>query len=145
VKTAKKDKELDRITNEIRRLLAEANTLRRRTYLTDAAVGAQLILAKDRVPRGQWLPWLRANFDLSEDSAQLFMRVFRQSREEPLPDRPMTTNAFLSRYKQLRIDARQESREEERQRAAELAGQDPGRFKVHHADNRKFRWPGCWG
>ncbi|MDQ6834487.1 MAG: DUF3102 domain-containing protein [Chloroflexota bacterium] len=38
-------------------------------------IGQQLLAAKARLPHGQWLPWLRAEFALSERSAQSFMRV----------------------------------------------------------------------
>jgi Protein of unknown function (DUF3102) len=39
------------------------------------ACGDALIEAKAQVPHGQWLPWLADNCDLSERSAQLYMRI----------------------------------------------------------------------
>jgi Protein of unknown function (DUF3102) len=39
------------------------------------AAGDALIEAKAQVPHGRWLPWLADNCDLSERSAQLYMRI----------------------------------------------------------------------
>jgi hypothetical protein len=37
--------------------------------------GELLLKAKASIPHGQWLPWLRANVEFSERSAQGYMRV----------------------------------------------------------------------
>jgi hypothetical protein len=39
------------------------------------ACGKMLLEAKDKVPHGQWLPWLRNNIKFSERSAQGYMRI----------------------------------------------------------------------
>jgi Protein of unknown function (DUF3102) len=39
------------------------------------AAGALLIEAKEQVPHGQWLPWLREHCTISERTAQLYMRA----------------------------------------------------------------------
>jgi hypothetical protein len=39
------------------------------------AAGELLIEAKDKVPHGAWLPWLRDNCAISERTAQLYMRL----------------------------------------------------------------------
>ena len=39
------------------------------------AAGDLLIEAKELVPHGQWLPWLAENCELSERTAQLYMRT----------------------------------------------------------------------
>jgi hypothetical protein len=39
------------------------------------AAGELLIEAKDQVPHGRWLPWLRDHCTISERTAQLYMRV----------------------------------------------------------------------
>jgi hypothetical protein len=31
-------------------------------------------------PHGEWLPWLRANFDRSENTAQTYMKLVRDQR-----------------------------------------------------------------
>jgi hypothetical protein len=41
------------------------------------AAGSLLIEAKDQVPRGQWLPWLKEHCAISERTAQAYMRVAR--------------------------------------------------------------------
>ncbi len=38
-------------------------------------VGDLLTEAKDKVPHGKWLPWLRENVKFSERSAQAYMRL----------------------------------------------------------------------
>lgn len=40
--------------------------------------GERLIQAKAMLPHGQWLPWLEANCEVSERSAQAYMRVARE-------------------------------------------------------------------
>ena len=44
------------------------------------AAGKLLLEAKEMVPHGKWLPWLEANCTVSERSAQLYMRVSRESK-----------------------------------------------------------------
>jgi ParB family chromosome partitioning protein len=39
------------------------------------AAGAALAAAKEQLAHGEWLPWLAANFDGSERTAQLYMKV----------------------------------------------------------------------
>jgi ParB family chromosome partitioning protein len=41
--------------------------------------GEALIAAKAQTPRGEWLPWLAANFNASEDTAERYMKVARNS------------------------------------------------------------------
>jgi hypothetical protein len=43
--------------------------------------GDLLIEAKDRVPHGQWLPWLAEHCEISERTAQLYMRLARARPE----------------------------------------------------------------
>ncbi len=45
------------------------------------AAGELLIEAKDQVPHGQWLPWLREHCSLSERTCQLYMRVAKNRAE----------------------------------------------------------------
>jgi hypothetical protein len=45
------------------------------------AAGELLIEAKDKVPHGQWLPWLRDNCAISERTAQLYMRLAKNRTE----------------------------------------------------------------
>src|SRR5215216_3184776 len=41
------------------------------------AAGEMLIEAKSQVPHGGWLPWLEENFEDSERTAQVYMRIAR--------------------------------------------------------------------
>jgi hypothetical protein len=43
--------------------------------------GELLLQAKDQVPHGQWLPWLRDHCTISERTAQLYMRVAKNRSE----------------------------------------------------------------
>ena len=45
------------------------------------AAGELLIEAKEQVPHGQWLPWLREHCAMSERTAQLYMRCARNRKE----------------------------------------------------------------
>jgi len=42
------------------------------------AAGELLIEAKDKLPHGKWLPWLEANCEMSERTAQAYMRIARE-------------------------------------------------------------------
>ena len=46
------------------------------------AAGELLIEAKAKVQHGQWLPWLRDNCEMSERTAQLYMRLAKN--REPI-------------------------------------------------------------
>lgn len=61
-----------RVANEEHRLAREAfgSTLQHAI-----AAGEALMAAKAQLPHGQWLPWLVANFEGSERTAQAYMRV----------------------------------------------------------------------
>ena len=43
--------------------------------------GRLLIEAKEKVGHGEWLPWLRANCEFSERTAQAYMRVAKRAGE----------------------------------------------------------------
>lgn len=47
----------------------------KRTVEGVIVIGQNLIAVKDRLPHGMFLPWLRAEFDLSERTAQNFMHA----------------------------------------------------------------------
>jgi hypothetical protein len=42
------------------------------------AAGELLAEAKSKVPHGEWLPWLEANCEMSERTAQAYMRIARE-------------------------------------------------------------------
>ena len=45
------------------------------------AAGALLIEAKEQIPHGGWLPWLRDHCAISERTAQLYMRTAKNRKE----------------------------------------------------------------
>ncbi|HXH79550.1 DUF3102 domain-containing protein [Nocardioides sp.] len=61
---------------EIRRLATRSST-----DIVD--IGKRLILVKQRVGRGAWLPWLNAEFGWSDETANRFMRVATTFGEIP--------------------------------------------------------------
>jgi hypothetical protein len=49
------------------------------------SIGTVLHTVKADMPHGQWLPWLRAEFNWGEATAQRFMRVAEAFRETHQP------------------------------------------------------------
>ncbi|XYD10167.1 DUF3102 domain-containing protein [Methylobacterium sp. NMS12] len=65
------------LAGEIRRAHDEARSAARFSAERALAAGHLLIEAKAAVGHGEWLPWLRANLDMSERTAQGYMRLAR--------------------------------------------------------------------
>ena len=53
------------------------NTGRWITTLCGIEIGRRLVEAKEMLPHGEWLPWLKRETEFSERSAQDYMRVFK--------------------------------------------------------------------
>ena len=53
------------------------NTGRWITTLCAIEIGRRLVEAKELLPHGEWLPWLKKETEFSERSAQDYMRVFK--------------------------------------------------------------------
>ena len=51
------------------------------------AAGKMLIVAKEQLKHGEWLPWLRDHCSLSERKAQRYMVIGRTSSPNPTPCR----------------------------------------------------------
>jgi hypothetical protein len=60
-----------------------ADTIRRRLGGTTLEVGEQLLFVREHLEHGQWLAWLRAEFNWSETSARNYMGLARLTRECP--------------------------------------------------------------
>ncbi len=70
---------LPREDEAVVREAAERIKLRlRRTAEDIIEIGKDLIAVKERLPHGQFLPWLREEFDMSEHTARRFMGVARE-------------------------------------------------------------------
>jgi Protein of unknown function (DUF3102) len=89
--------------------------------------GELLIAAKARLRHGEWLPWLRDHCDMSERSAQAFMRVGRNREEiesNPQTTADLTLDAalqLLAKPKPTAARADEGSTNEPSDRAADLA------------------------
>lgn len=57
-------------------------------------IGAKLIEAKARVGHGYFLPWLEAEFDWSESTAQRYMRVSESFKSVTVTDLPIDAKAL---------------------------------------------------
>jgi hypothetical protein len=66
---------LDQIAGRIRQEHAAAGVSAKKALEHALAAGELLIEAKGQVKHGQWLPWLSANCELSERTAQAYMRL----------------------------------------------------------------------
>ena len=77
---AQADTVLRREVKAILRLKKRAASHGKR-FITDIAeIGKRLARVKNRVGHGNWLPWLRQNFDWSGDTAENYINVYRVSQ-----------------------------------------------------------------
>jgi hypothetical protein len=72
-------KTLEALTSEIHRELEAAASLQARSMAHYIAAGERLIEVKARQQHGAWLKWLDENFDLSEDTAEIYMKLARNA------------------------------------------------------------------
>ena len=73
--TAPQERTPERIGAEIRSYI---HVGRQVTVLCGIEIGRRLCEAKDMLPHGEWLPWLKKETDLQERTAQRYMTVFRE-------------------------------------------------------------------
>jgi len=70
-------------------LAAEINAIREQTrgvvISAALAIGARLIEAKNLVPRGRWIPWLKEHVDYSDRKAQDLMRLYEAYGKQTIP------------------------------------------------------------
>lgn len=78
------EKTIDQITLEI-------NFYKAQTAQNILEIGKRLIAAKQQLPYGEWLPWLRDKVEFSERSARNFMEIAQTfSNRQPVADLPYT-------------------------------------------------------
>lgn len=59
-------------------ITAEINFYKQQTAQNIIEIGRRLIEAKDKLPHGEWLPWLRDRVELTASTAQRFMQIARE-------------------------------------------------------------------
>ncbi len=92
-----KEPKLASLAEQIRDEHAKAVGSARDAITHAIAAGKLLLVAKATVAHGQWLPWLRANCDLSERQAQRLIRVAQKA--------PALLEANTSRVSDLSLSA----------------------------------------
>lgn len=75
---------------------AAAERIRGRIYATAIETGADLIEQKESLGHGNFLPWIRAEFGYSEDTAQGLMRISREFKGNTEQVRHLTYKALLA-------------------------------------------------
>ena len=104
-------------------IAAEINAIKAqtRTVIMAAAmeIGKRLIEAKNLVPTGRWIEWLRTNVDYSERTAQNLMRCFYEYRDG-LPDN-MANVSFTNTVELLSLPSDQREELIESGEAASLS------------------------
>ena len=71
---------LDDLAQKINEHHDEAKNAMKKGLEHAIAAGRLLLEAKEMVPHGKWLPWLEANCTVADRTAQLYMRVSRESK-----------------------------------------------------------------
>jgi hypothetical protein len=97
--------------------------------------GALLIEAKEKLEHGQWLPWLKANCEISERTAQQYMRLARHRDEI---DTKSAEHADLPVSRALRLLAKPVDLEPGSWEWAEA--QLDGPFSESDAESNDIRW-----
>jgi len=67
----------------IDRVTAEARILRMSINMNYFHMARVLVEAKEVVPHGEWLPWIRENADMSEKMAEDLMAAYRRFKDKP--------------------------------------------------------------
>jgi hypothetical protein len=93
-----REKSLDRggvLTARINATYREVESLARSTIETGIELGGMLAEKKAALAHGEWLPWLRGNFEGSERHAQRFMQLYSE-RDRLLADPTRVSDLSLS-------------------------------------------------
>ncbi|MFZ3326311.1 MAG: DUF3102 domain-containing protein [Methylocella sp.] len=81
-------------------LASTIDSLRKHASESILEIGFRLIEAKALVEHGKWLPWLKSNFNWSDDTALNYMRIYelsknRNFRDLDLPDNLVKSSLYL--------------------------------------------------
>lgn len=74
---------LSRTEKEIRYLKEKMTFVARASVVIAFELGRRLAAVKETLDHGQFLPWLEDNLDISERTAQNYMKLYARFREEP--------------------------------------------------------------
>ena len=111
---------IDFITGELHVALRRGTT----DILT---IGGLLSEAREKVPHGEWLPWLKNEFSMSERSAQKYIKATSFAAKYELgADFNVSPSALflISRYDQREICGRRDQCREGKTRRARLGERD---------------------
>ena len=72
---------LDTLAQRINREHRQVQAAFGKTLQHARRAGKLLVEAKERTPHGQWGPWLEANFEFTQRTAQNYMRVYSRWEE----------------------------------------------------------------
>jgi N6-adenosine-specific RNA methylase IME4 len=114
---------LDDLAQEIRQELAAAEADWQSAVQHGIRAGELLIEAKSRVRHGEWLPWLETNFPDSVATAELYMKLARNS--ERVQNLTSIRSAVALLTERSARDDKEVDREAERERNRELVKQAP--------------------
>ncbi len=104
-----------------------------------ADLGEWLAKAKETVPHGRWLQWLR-RVGLKQRSAHNYMTVFRSIGNQHLPA-TMTIERFLRVIRLGKRTEKEKDREKKRAEVAAVVGSVPDSISLIRADCKKHSWP----
>jgi hypothetical protein len=82
-----------KLANKVRTAADRIRERVKKTVEEIIEVGNDLLAAKEALPHGQFLPWLRAEFGWSERSAQNFMSVAEKFKSAKIADLPIQPSA----------------------------------------------------
>jgi hypothetical protein len=97
--------DLAALVTRIKTELSAMNSAKKEVVSRAIAAGESLVKAKAKLEHGQWLPWLKENFDLSERTAQNYMTLAegKSKLEEVLKSKSATIADLKSINEALRV------------------------------------------
>src|SRR5208283_750754 len=114
------------VEEEIMALYQETIGFAAKTVKNVVRIGELLMQEKERLPHGDYLPWLKNNFPFSEDTAERWCQLYARREEIPWAQINTLTQAyqFIKKTKKLTLTADEEELlERKRQQQAHNANE----------------------